>query len=156
MCVSFPLIGQFASDYQSQQRRYGDHSDNPSTYNEPHRDTRQRPPPPSNRPLPLTPLDIAMPQSLALRKKTNPPLVANGNKTNYVTTNNTQSVAIGNTEVRTRRTEPVILPSTMNEATPSIHSINDSLDDSLQEVTDQMSRALAQFDDLLGVVQTSL
>ena len=39
---------------------------------------------------------------------------------------------------------------------PSAASHHHSVDATLQDVTDQMSRALAQFDDLLGVAQTSL
>lgn len=44
------------------------------------------------------------------------------------------------------------------EATPPppSHHHSNSADATLQEVTDQMSRALAQFDDLLGVAQTTL
>lgn len=54
--------------------------------------------------------------------------------------------------------QPALAPSGVepDQLPPPSHTHTDSMEACLQEVTDQMSQALAQFDDLLGVAQTSL
>ena len=121
-----------------------------------------------NRPLPPTPLDMVMPNS-AVAARTRPVLTA----TQVPVTTTLTNGPFGNTyrpsfPPSTTNVEPFLshttsgAPSVSLSATnevlprPASHTHSDSVEASLQEVTDQMSRALAQFDDLLGVVQTSL
>lgn len=139
-------------------------------------------PAPRHRPLPLTPLDIAMPQSHAMRTRRITHPVANGNiaveRPVTMVTNESikqasvqgQSVASKQDPVTGRRhgtpfsshsssCSPPSSPDPITDETtppPPSHHHNNSADATLQEVTDQMSRALAQFDDLLGVAQTTL
>ena len=175
---------------------------------EPCRKIFYQPPPdtaPRNRPLPPTPLDIAMPLSRALRTRGYVQPVSMETKTGQdaagppvtMTTNlpanqtNGLPVATSHTPTTHHNQSPVqgrggcsipvtsLSPPTLAyvpppsipppsaashhhsvDATctppPSAASHHHSVDATLQDVTDQMSRALAQFDDLLGVAQTSL
>ena len=174
VCVYVPQCrmssGQFASDSLSKQRAFGSSDALSGTLNNaplpgPH-STSQPPasekPPWSNRPLPLTPLDIAMPQSQALRNKTRPPPTVisskphpqSGSKPTQLTNGVSNSVTQSLAQQRPSLVQAAAGPA-MKEG---VHHVRcDSLDTSaLDDVTDQMSRALAQFDELLGVTQTSL
>ena len=122
-----------------------------------------------NRPLPPTPLDVVMPNSTALRTKpalTPSPVVAMattptdrpiGSK-KQSSSNVLHSTASLDPSLQPHTSSSSFLPhpSSADEPSTASHAHSDSVEASLQEVTDQMSRALAQFDDLLGVVQTSL
>jgi hypothetical protein len=167
--------GQFAQDQSFPQLKHG----SSDILAPPAQQSSQKAPPKSlqhsvsdktirNRPLPPTPLDMVLPNS-AVAARTRPVLTA----TQVPVTTTLTNGPFGNTyrpsfPPSTTNVEPFLshttsgAPSVSLSATnevlprPASHTHSDSVEASLQEVTDQMSRALAQFDDLLGVVQTSL